>query len=159
GVKQLEENDIVLVDWDGKPRPSSQAGGPVRVIYYDPEVPDQRREHTFRLRGRLALKGPAGDLALKPDFPTAPTSPAWEPTGPAADPDLTPEFPGVTAQPSLQTWDPPPSLHYDNKRVTGREEDYWKAYRTTPKAYVRLATGQKLWGSRFGNVTSIRLAP
>src|SRR5262249_6454356 len=32
-------------------------------------------------------------------------------------------------------------------------------YRTTPKAYIRLEDGQKLWGTRFGNVTSIRIAP
>src|SRR5262249_12435748 len=30
-------------------------------------------------------------------------------------------------------------------------------YRTTPKAFVTLSAGQKLWGSRVGNVTSLRV--
>src|SRR5262249_6287855 len=40
-----------------------------------------------------------------------------------------------------------------------RDEQYWDKHRTTPKAYVTLAAGQPLWGSRFGNLTSVRLAP
>ena len=38
------------------------------------------------------------------------------------------------------------------------DEDYWKKYKTAPKAFVSLQTGQKLWGSRFGKVTSVRVA-
>src|SRR5207249_9218239 len=48
---------------------------------------------------------------------------------------------------------------YDNKRIKPRDDRYWREHRTTPKAYVTLATGQRLWGSRFGRLTSIRLAP
>ena len=36
--------------------------------------------------------------------------------------------------------------------------EYWERYRTTPKAFVSLATGQRLWRSRYGAVTSIRIA-
>src|SRR5262249_32027995 len=36
---------------------------------------------------------------------------------------------------------------------------YWDRYRATPKAYITLDAGQKLWASRFGALTSIRLAP
>src|SRR5207237_8351630 len=77
--------------------------------------------------------------------------------GPADDPDLTPEFPGITDKLGIRDWNPP--FPYDNKRVQKRDEEYWRRYRTTPKAYVSLATGQRLWGSRFGELTSIRLAP
>jgi ABC-type lipoprotein release transport system permease subunit len=41
--------------------------------------------------------------------------------------------------------------------VRQRDEEYWKKYRTTPKAFLPLAAGQKIWGSRFGKLTSIRL--
>src|SRR5262249_42992993 len=37
-------------------------------------------------------------------------------------------------------------------------DEYWDEYRATPKAYVTLAAGQKLWSSRFGDVTSVRIA-
>src|SRR5205085_1223192 len=47
----------------------------------------------------------------------------------------------------------------DLRRVRPRDEEYWKAYRTTPKAFIALEKGQQLWGSRFGKITSIRLTP
>jgi len=36
------------------------------------------------------------------------------------------------------------------------DEDYWQEHKTTPKAWVALETGQRLWGSRFGKLSSIR---
>jgi putative ABC transport system permease protein len=75
--------------------------------------------------------------------------------GPAADRDLTPDYPGITQSESLHDWDPP--FPIDLHRVRSRDEEYWKKYRTTPKAFLPLAAGQKLWGSRFGKLTSIRL--
>jgi hypothetical protein len=37
------------------------------------------------------------------------------------------------------------------------DEDYWDRYRTTPKAFVALEVAQRLWGSRYGSLTSVRL--
>ncbi|PYT32866.1 MAG: hypothetical protein DMG58_09275 [Acidobacteria bacterium] len=75
--------------------------------------------------------------------------------GAEADRDLAPDYPGITESDSLHDWNPP--FPIDLKRVRPRDEDYWKKYRTTPKAFLPLAAGQKLWGSRFGKLTSIRL--
>jgi putative ABC transport system permease protein len=75
--------------------------------------------------------------------------------GAAADRDLAPAYPGITESESLHDWDPP--FPIDLGRVHARDEEYWKKYRTTPKAFLPLAAGQKLWGSRFGKLTSIRL--
>ena len=71
--------------------------------------------------------------------------------------DLAPEYPGMTDAESLQDWDPP--FPVDLRRVRPRDEEYWKQYRTTPKAFIPLEAGQRLWGSRFGKITSIRLTP
>ncbi len=76
-------------------------------------------------------------------------------TGVAVDRDLTPEYPGITEADTIGDWDPP--FPVDLKRVRPRDEDYWKKYRTSPKAFLPLAAGQKLWGSRFGNATSVRI--
>jgi ABC-type antimicrobial peptide transport system permease subunit len=76
--------------------------------------------------------------------------------GAAADPDLTPEFPGITNKFTLKDWNPP--FPYDGRRVKKTDEDYWNRYRTTPRAYITLQKGQELWSSRFGKLTSIRLA-
>ncbi len=77
--------------------------------------------------------------------------------GAAADRRLAPDYPGITESDRLEDWDPPFPL--DMKRVRPLDEQYWKQYRTTPKAFIRLARGRQLWGTRFGNATSIRIFP
>jgi ABC-type lipoprotein release transport system permease subunit len=78
--------------------------------------------------------------------------------GAAADRDLAPSYPGITGSETVADWDPP--FPIDLKRVRPADEEYWKSYRTTPKAFVPLDVGQRLWGSaRYGDRTSIRIAP
>ena len=77
-------------------------------------------------------------------------------TGIAVDRDLTPEYPGITEAQSISDWDPP--FPVDLKKVRPKDEEYWKKYRTAPKAFVSLTAAQKLWGSRFGKVTSVRVS-
>lgn len=132
GVKKLEDDQIVLADWKDSSL-KAKPGDEITLTYFAPEHQGEPKELTvkFRLAGFVPLEGVA------------------------ADPDLTPEFPGITDKLSLNEWDPP--FPYDNRRIKPRDERYWKDYRATPKAYVTLAAGQKLWGSRFGQLTSVRL--
>jgi ABC-type lipoprotein release transport system permease subunit len=76
--------------------------------------------------------------------------------GAAVDAALAPEFPGITTARSIREWDPPFAL--DLRRIRPRDEDYWGRYRAAPKAFVSLATGQLLWQSRFGKLSSVRIA-
>ncbi len=134
GVHELKDGEIILAGWKESPL-QVQPGKEIRLTYYAPEVEGRLQEKTAtcRLRGLVPLQGAAND------------------------PDLIPEFPGITDQLDIREWNPP--FPYDNKRVKPRDERYWQEYRTTPKAYVTLADGQRLWGSRFGQLTSIRLSP
>ncbi|HXQ72518.1 MAG TPA: FtsX-like permease family protein [Pyrinomonadaceae bacterium] len=75
--------------------------------------------------------------------------------GLAADRDLVPAYPGITESENMSDWDPP--FPIDLARVRRQDEDYWHQYRTTPKAFIPLSNGQKLWQTRFGKLTSIRL--
>jgi ABC-type antimicrobial peptide transport system permease subunit len=77
--------------------------------------------------------------------------------GIAADRNLAPDYPGITDTDSLADWDPP--FPIDLNRVRPKDEDYWRRYRTTPKAFIPILAGQKLWGSRYGKLTSMRLTP
>lgn len=70
------------------------------------------------------------------------------------DPNLTPTVPGVTDQDSINDWDLPFQLE---REVTRDDDDYWAEYRLTPKAFIPLKAGQKLFGSRFGDISSIRI--
>ena len=76
-------------------------------------------------------------------------------TGIATDRDFTPDYPGITQADTIGDWDPP--FPVDLKRVRPRDEDYWKKFRTSPKAFISLEACQKLWASRFGKATSIRI--
>ncbi len=82
--------------------------------------------------------------------------------GALADPGLTPELPGVTdVKGGPDAWELPfDDKNWDQKSVSRQyTTPYWNEYWTTPKAYVTLAAGKALWKSRFGSLTSIRLAP
>jgi ABC-type lipoprotein release transport system permease subunit len=73
----------------------------------------------------------------------------------ALDRDLVPDYPGLTETENISDWDPP--FPVDLKKVRPKDEDYWHKYRTTPKAFIALETGIKLWQSRHGRYTSLRL--
>ena len=71
-----------------------------------------------------------------------------------ADRTLMPEFPGLAKAESTHDWDAGfPLVH----KIRDEDEEYWKRFRGTPKAFVTLAAGQAMWGNRFGNLTAIRL--
>ena len=74
--------------------------------------------------------------------------------GALADRTFAPDYPGITDTNSLADWDPPFPVELD--RVRPIDEEYWKQYRTTPKAFILLEKGQELWGTRYGKLTSIR---
>ena len=77
--------------------------------------------------------------------------------GAAADRDLAPDYPGITEADSFFEWDPP--FPIDLRLIGLRDEEYWDRYRATPKGFVPLEVGQALWGSRWGQLTSLRVFP
>ena len=77
-------------------------------------------------------------------------------SGAAADRALVPPLPGVTDRPTMLDWDPP--FPFDPRRIGPEDKAYWKQHGPTPKAFVSLATGRRLWSSRFGQSTSLRIA-
>ncbi len=129
----LGDDGILLADWSDSPL-HARPGDAITVTFFESEMEGQVRERTarFTLRGFVPMRGLA------------------------ADPDLAPEFPGITDKLDLKEWDPP--FPYDNKRIQRRDDDFWARYRTTPKAYISLDAGRALFGSRFGQATSIRLS-
>ena len=92
----------------------------------------QTASATFTLRGIVPMNGIGGDRTLTPDYP------------------------GISDAQDITSWDPP--FPVDLKQVRSRDEDYWDTWRAAPKAIIPLAEGQRLWGSRFGNLSSLRIA-
>ena len=123
---------IVLNQWAATEL-GANVGDPVAMEYYVWEDPGQlvTRSAEFRVAGIVPVD--------------------------AADRDLAPVYPGISDSLSLRDWDPPFPL--DLRRIRPVDEAYWEKYRTTPKAFVPLEVGQRLWRSRYGAVTSVRVAP
>lgn len=142
-IIELGDDEILLNSWAADDFAAQGVklapGDPIRLTYFEPESTHGKvveSTKTFKLKAVVAMEGPA------------------------ADRDFTPELQGVTDQESLANWDPP--FPYDSARVRSsppndQDEKYWDAYRATPKAFISLSTGRKLWGSRFGQTTTIRI--
>jgi ABC-type antimicrobial peptide transport system permease subunit len=144
-IVELADDEILLNAWAAedlkKQGVDIKPGDSVRLTYFEPESTHGatvETTHSFKLKAIVALRGPA------------------------ADPDFTPEMRGVTDKESLANWDPP--FPYDSQRVRTRpphdeDERYWDERKATPKAFVSLQSGRRLWASRFGDCTSIRIPP
>jgi putative ABC transport system permease protein len=76
--------------------------------------------------------------------------------GPAADPTLMPDFPGLSDVENCRDWHT--GFPIDIKKIRDKDEAYWNDHRGTPKAFITLAAGQRMWGNRFGDLTMIRFA-
>jgi ABC-type antimicrobial peptide transport system permease subunit len=132
----LAEGEIALNRWAADDL-QAKVGDTVRLVYFEPES----------THGEVNEKTAAFRLAA-----------IVEMSGAAADRDLVPPLRGVTDQLTMVGWNPP--FPFDSGRVRpDKDEADWDDYGTTPKAFVSLAEGRRLWGSRFGNMTSLRFSP
>jgi ABC-type lipoprotein release transport system permease subunit len=132
-IPPLAPDQIVLNAWAAHEL-GAKPGDTVRVTYFEPESTEgEIRENTVELQlaAVAQLSGAADDRAL------------------------TPAVHGVTDQLSMADWDPP--FPFDPRRIRKQDEQYWKEHGPTPKAFVSLRTGRRLWGSRFGDTTSLRV--
>jgi putative ABC transport system permease protein len=73
---------------------------------------------------------------------------------PSADARLMPDFPGLSKAENCRDWDAGFAIQLD--KIRPQDQAYWDRYRGTPKAFIRLAAGQRLWASRFGSLTAVR---
>ncbi|MEZ5317544.1 MAG: FtsX-like permease family protein [Vicinamibacterales bacterium] len=125
---------IVLNDWTARDL-GATAGDALDLEYY--RWADEGRLVTDRARFRVAGVVPI--------------------TGVAADRRLAPDYPGISDANSLADWTPP--FPIDLRLVRPLDEDYWNRHRATPKAFIPITTGQALWRTRYGQLTSLRLRP
>ncbi len=126
----MRDDEILLNQWLADDL-RVKAGDHLELVYYQPESGAKLLEATNRFRVRAVV----------------PMAMPW------ADRTLMPEFPGIEKAESTADWDTAfPLVH----KIRPQDEVYWKQQRGTPKAFVTLAAGQKMWANRFGNLTAIR---
>lgn len=130
----LADDEILLNTWAAE-QLGAAAGDRVTMTYFEVGPREELREveHDFEVAGQVAIQGLAADRSLVQDYP------------------------GIADADTMGEWDPP--FPVDLGRVRPVDEDYWRQYRATPKAFVSLETGQELWRTRWGALTALRFGP
>ncbi len=127
----LRDDEIVIGQWladDLQARP----GDSLRLTYYVPGTTHrlEEKQDQFRVHSIAPMAGLAADRTLMPDFP------------------------GIAQAEKTENWDA--GFAIDLQKIRPKDELYWKQYRGTPKAFVTLSAGRRIWGNRFGDVTAMR---
>ena len=133
-MPHLAPGEIALNAWAAE-QLDARPGAALELTYFAVGPRDElvERSTTFRVAAVVAMRGLG------------------------AEPSLTPELPGLSDAGRMVDWNPP--FPVDLARIRPADEEYWRRHRAAPKAFVALADGQRLWGSRFGAVSSLRLDP
>ncbi len=126
----LKDDEIVVNEWLAEDL-GLRAGSEIELSYFLADSAAQLVERTnkFRVRSVVPLDALHGDRSLMPDFP------------------------GISKAETTHDWDAGFPLTY---KIRPKDDAYWKEHRGTPKAFITLAAGQRLWANRFGELTAIR---
>ena len=129
----MADDEILLNSWLAEDL-SAGPGDWVSVLSYRVDTGARLIEETnrFRVRAIVPLEGVHADRSLMP------------------------EFPGLAKAESTQDWDAGFEL---TRQIRDKDEAYWKQWRGTPKAFITLKAGRRLWSNRFGDATAIRWFP
>ena len=134
-LDSLKSDEIILNDWLAKDL-AVQPGDSVQIKYHQVGSHGELPEEVLTLKVRTVVPL---DVSIT-----------------ASDRGLTPEVKGITDATTFSTWKKPFPMDLD--RPTDRDDDYWEKYRALPKAFVSLELAQTLWTSRYGSLTSLRVA-
>ena len=127
----MADDECVINAWLAEDL-AAKPGDTLDMTYYvmGPQNRLETRSARFRIRAVVPIEGAATDRTLMPDFP------------------------GLADVENCRDWKP--GALVDLKKIRKKDEAYWNQYRGTPKAFVTLAAGQKMWANRFGNLTAVR---
>ena len=130
-LKSLRDSEIILNTWAADDL-GVKIGDELIITYYSVSTDEAYITETalFRLKGILPIEGIT------------------------ADRDIIPEFPGIHDTNDMSEWDSPFPIDY--ALVRDKDETYWDEYGATPKAFIPLGIGKRLWKNRFGDLTTVR---
>lgn len=127
----MGKDEVIINQWLADDL-QAKAGNRLSLKYWVVGPMRRLAEHTssFRIRGILPMKGSTLDR------------------------DLMPSIPGLADKKNCRDWEP--GVPIDLKRIRDKDQRYWDLYRGTPKAFITLKAGQRIWNNRFGDLTSVR---
>ena len=129
---RLKGNETILTDYAAQ-RMNAHVGDSVTMEYYVSQGGLKKlltRSHRFRVSGIV----PINEFQKQADMITA-------------------DFPGLSGVKRCTDWNS--DLPIDMSRITKADEDYWTAYRQTPKALVSLDAVGKDWIGSYGVATKV----
>jgi len=111
---------------------NAQQGDSLEMSWYSPDSNNKLIEKSsfFNIKGIVEITGIWSDSLLMPDFP------------------------GISGRESCSDWDAGIPVKMDD--IRRKDEDYWKKFKGTPKAFINYVKGKELWGNNFGPATSVR---
>ncbi|HUU91339.1 MAG TPA: ABC transporter permease, partial [Phycisphaerae bacterium] len=126
----MADDQIVINSWLADDL-AAKVGDDLTLVYFVPGPMRRLTEtsRTFRIRAVVPTEAAPGDRTLMPDFP------------------------GLSDVDNCRDWEPGFSL---DREIRPKDQAYWETYRGTPKAFVTLAAGRKMWKNRFGDLTAVR---
>jgi ABC-type antimicrobial peptide transport system permease subunit len=132
-ISSLGKGQAIINAWTAN-RLNARAGSLIDLAYFAvlPDSSLQERRTSVRVAAIAAMEGKVIDQSF------------------------TPSFPGITDADTFADWNAPFPIDLD--RVQKEDEEYWKNYRTAPKVFLDLPTAQQIWSTRFGRLTSVRVA-
>lgn len=122
---------VIINNWLAEDLGAS-AGDSLEITWYSPDSLNHlvEKSRIFPVQGIVAMDGAWGDRTLMP------------------------EFPGIAGSESCSDWDA--GVPINTNQIRQKDEDYWRDYKGTPKAFINYETGREIWGSNFGPATAIR---
>ena len=129
---RTKPNEIVLNAWTAADL-GVKIGDSINITYYRVGIDEEYLTETasFLLKGIVPIEGIAADRGIIPTFP------------------------GIHDTADMSEWESPFPIDY--AIISDKDEAYWDEYGATPKAFISLETGKRLWQNRFGDLTSIRM--
>lgn len=128
----LARGETLLSDYAAN-RLGARVGDQISLSYYVSTGLKQLREDTLQVR--VAGIVPLSELS--------------------ADPFLKADFPGLAQAERCTDWDS--DLPIDMDRITPADEDFWTAWKNTPKLLLSYAEMAARWASAYGHATAARL--
>lgn len=128
---EMADDEIILNQWLADDL-GAKPGDLLKMTYYVVGTARnlQERSQTFRVRAIVPMEHLATAGSLMPDFP------------------------GLTDAKNCREWNT--GFPIDLERIREKDNRYWEDYRGTPKAFITMSAGQRLWANRFGLLTAIR---
>ncbi|WP_421919256.1 FtsX-like permease family protein [Marinifilum sp.] len=128
---QIKENEVIINSWLAEDL-KAEIGDTLRIKYYTIGALRQLLEEyrAFTIKDILPM-----------------TDAHW-------DSSMMPSFPGLTDAGSCSEWDA--GVPVDFSKIRPKDEEYWKKYKGTPKAYISTHTAIKLWSNKYGTYTAVR---